>query len=175
MRVCRINQIILAGVCCVLLSGCHGGWSQAKRPIASIHAMTVVSLSDEEAVKQSLYDQLKEWKAVDYDYGGLSKNGIDCSGFVYLTYRSHFGIELPRTSTDQANVGQPVVQRQLQAGDLVFFTINPHTRHVGIYVEGRKFLHASKSSGVRLSSLDNTYWAKKYWKAKRVEIQQPAV
>ena len=55
-----------------------------------------------------------------YDYGGLSKEGVDCSGFVYLTYLSNFGIELPRTAAQQSREGRPIAPRQLQAGDLVF-------------------------------------------------------
>ena len=172
MHVFKKNHIFV-GICCLLLSGCQSGLPHIKRPIESIHATTVVSLSNEEAVRQSLYAQLQDWQSVDYDYGGLSKSGVDCSGFVYLTYRSHFGIELPRTSSEQANIGQPVVQSQLQSGDLVFFKIGRKTRHVGIYVEGRKFLHASKSHGVKLSSLDNVYWSKKYWKANRVQANSP--
>ncbi len=159
----------------ILLSmfGCQGLPRPVTQPIESIYTTTTVSLSNIEAVKKALYAQLKEWDAVEYDYGGLSKEGVDCSGFVYLTYRSNFGIELPRTAQEQSHVGLSIVQRQLRPGDLVFFKTGRRTRHVGIFVEGRKFLHASKSNGVMLSSLDDVYWSKKYWMAKRVETHKP--
>ncbi|MGB0910201.1 MAG: NlpC/P60 family protein, partial [Nitrospirales bacterium] len=138
------------------------------------HATTTrVRLSNIDAVKRLLYAQLKEWKAVRYDYGGLSKNGVDCSGFVYLTFLENFGVALPRTAVEQSNLGSPITQRQLLPGDLVFFKTGRVTRHVGIFVEDRQFLHASKSRGVMLSNLDDVYWSKKYWKAKRINAYKP--
>ncbi|WP_447969502.1 NlpC/P60 family protein [Nitrospira sp. M1] len=167
----NIIKTHLVGVMIVLsVVGCQSAPRHATNPIVSIHASTTtVMLSNEDAVKRSLYAQLDEWNDVDYDYGGLSKDGVDCSGFVYLTYQSHFGVTLPRTTAQQSHVGQPVAQRHLRPGDLVFFKTGRKTRHVGIFVEGRQFIHASKSRGVMMSSLDDFYWSKKYWKAKRVE------
>ena len=164
---------LVIGLIFFFLIGCQSGPRQVTKPIGGIHTTTSVSLSNVDAVKRSLYAQLKEWKSVDYDYGGLSKNGVDCSGFVYLTYISHFGIELPRTAAQQSNVGRPIAQRNLRPGDLVFFKIGPRTRHVGIIVEERQFIHASKSNGVMISSLDDWYWSRKYWKAKRIESTKP--
>ena len=152
----------------VSLFGCQIAPRYATNPIGSTH----VHLSNEDAVKQSLYAQLNEWKAVRYDYGGLSKEGVDCSGFVYVTYLSNFGIALPRTAAQQAREGQLITQLQLRAGDLVFFKTGRVSRHVGIFVDQRKFIHASKSQGVMISSLDDWYWSKKYWKATRIETDQ---
>ena len=59
-------------------------------------------------IKQELYAQFSAWKFVNYSLGGLSKNGIDCSGLVYLTYRDRFGIELPRTTKQQQNTGKTI-------------------------------------------------------------------
>ncbi|GJL54617.1 MAG: lipoprotein [Nitrospirales bacterium] len=166
-----IVKMNLVNVLMVLyVVGCQSAPRHATNPIVGIHASTTtVTLSNENAVKRSLYAQLEEWNDVEYDYGGLSKDGVDCSGFVFLTYQSHFGVRLPRTTAQQSHVGRPVAQHQLRPGDLVFFKTGRSTRHVGIYVEGRQFIHASKSRGVMISSLDDVYWSKKYWKAKRVE------
>jgi len=101
-------------------------------------------------------------------FGGMSKRGVDCSGFVYLTYRSKFGIDLPRTTDLQSSVGKKIARNNLQAGDLVFFKTGFFRKHVGIYVEDRKFMHASASRGVMVSSLDEEYWADSYWMAKRI-------
>jgi len=121
------------------------------------------------SVKQVLYNQFSEWKAVKYRFGGLSKKGIDCSGFVYLTYLDNFSIQLPRTTKQQVKKGVKVnTQANLKAGDLVFFKTGVRQKHVGIYLEKRTFLHVSTKKGVIISRLDNPYWKKRYWRAVRV-------
>lgn len=119
-------------------------------------------------IKKKLYDQYKQWKGTKYKLGGLNKNGIDCSGFVFITFKSKFGILLPRTTHLQVTAGRNVKKGQLQAGDLVFFKTGRYKRHVGIYLERGKFLHASTSQGVTISRLENSYWRAKYWRAKRI-------
>ena len=120
-------------------------------------------------VKNKLYNQYDKWKGTNYRLGGLNKNGIDCSGFVFITFKSKFGIILPRTTQLQVTTGKRIEKTKLQAGDLVFFKTGKLTRHVGIYLEHGKFLHASTSHGVTISSLDNIYWKSKFWKAKRIK------
>ncbi len=128
-----------------------------------------VDLSDGTEVKKILYAQLQEWHNVRHRTGGLSKKGIDCSGFVHLTFLSRFGIEVPRSTELLSKTGKKISQRKLRPGDLVFFKTGFKTRHVGIYVDDRKFIHVSKKKGVMMSSLDNIYWSKKYWKARRLK------
>ncbi len=142
------------------LNGC-GGLS-GPRSHAPSHS------AENTSRKSVLYQQYHDWKGTSYRYGGLSKSGVDCSGFVYLTFRSKFGKDLPRSTLYQSQSGEGVSQRELKTGDLVFFLTGSSKRHVGIYVEDRVFLHASTSKGVMLSSLDNSYWASSYWKARRV-------
>lgn len=117
------------------------------------------------AAKECLYEQLNEWKSVPYRYGGLSKKGIDCSGFVYLTYLTKFGITLPRNTKLLSEIGREISQRHLKAGDLVFFKTGLRKKHVGIYIEKRKFIHVTTSKGVIISSLEDPYWLKRYWKS----------
>jgi probable lipoprotein NlpC len=62
-----------------------------------------------------------------------------------------------------------VKRSKLKTGDLIFFKTSPRVRHVGIYLEKGKFLHASKKRGVMISRLSDVYWKSRYWKAKRVE------
>ena len=102
--------------------------------------------------------------------GGLNRNGIDCSGFVHVTFRDVFKKDLPRSTELLAKVGKPVPTDALKVGDLVFFKTGFKDRHVGIYTGGGQFIHASKSRGVMESSLNNPYWTKHYWKATRVSI-----
>lgn len=108
------------------------------------------------------------WHGTPYAYGGSSPKGVDCSAFVQLTYREVFGRQLPRSTEDQAKVGDRVRGGSLKAGDLVFFKTGWFKYHVGIYVGGGRFIHASESRGVIQSSLDSPYWSKRYWKARRV-------
>jgi probable lipoprotein NlpC len=108
------------------------------------------------------------WRGIPYRSGGLSRQGIDCSGFVQLTYRDLFGKELPRTVREQVETGREVPIRAVQPGDLIFFKTGGRQRHVGIYVEEDLFLHASLSSGVTLSSLREPYWQGRYWLSKRL-------
>jgi len=121
-----------------------------------------------ESIKEKLYAQYAQWKGTKYKLGGLNRNGIDCSGFVFITFKSKLGIVLPRTTNLQVATGKDIERNQLQAGDLVFFKTGRFFRHVGIYLEHGKFLHASTSLGVTISKLDNVYWKSKYWKAKRI-------
>lgn len=127
-----------------------------------------VDLSNIRQVKQILYSELRAWDAVGYRMGGLSKEGVDCSGLVYIIYRSRFGIPIPRRTYEQSLLGYEVPQQQLRPGDLVFFRTGRYVNHVGIYLEHRRFLHVSTQQGVMVSSLDNIYWAGKYWKSVRV-------
>ncbi len=126
--------------------------------------------SNTSKIKKVLYSQFQDWESVQYELGGQSKNGVDCSGFVYVTYQKKFGLTLPRTTKLQSTIGRVVDQWHLEAGDLVFFKTGPMKRHVGMYLDNRQFLHVSASKGVMISSLDNPYWSEKYWKSNRVEI-----
>jgi cell wall-associated NlpC family hydrolase len=146
-----------------LLSGCSSTRFEEPAPVPGR-----MDLSNEMWVKQILYAQYEQWKTVKYRAGGMSRDGVDCSGFVSLTYDSRLGIKLPRSTDEQVNVGTPINQRELAAGDLVFFKTGRNTRHVGIYLEDGKFLHASTEKGVMISRMDEAYWSKAYWKSVRL-------
>jgi cell wall-associated NlpC family hydrolase len=80
-----------------------------------------------------------------YKWGGNGPYSYDCSGFTKEVFELN-GIEIPRNSWNQAKVGQKVDIKNLQKGDLVFFTSKHHTKvnHVGIYLGQGKFIHASR-------------------------------
>ncbi len=122
--------------------------------------------SDDIAISLKLH--FGRWQGTKYRLGGLSRKGIDCSGFTLLTYKELFGLTLPRTAREQGARGDKVSREALSAGDLVFFKTGIFQRHVGIYLENQQFIHASRSKGVMISDLNNSYWQKKYWKAKRL-------
>ncbi|MEA3291056.1 MAG: NlpC/P60 family protein [Pseudomonadota bacterium] len=109
-----------------------------------------------------------DWRGTPYRYGGESRRGMDCSAFVSRAYQDVYGHALPRTTRHQARTGSHVATRKLQPGDLVFFRTGRDSRHVGIYVEKGEFIHASQSKGVTRSSLNNSYWKRHYWRARRI-------
>ena len=119
-------------------------------------------------VKKALYSQFNEWQGVRYQRGGLSQRGVDCSGFVHLTFKSKLGLHLPRTTRMQSKIGKEIRKDDLKAGDLIFFKTGSASEHVGIYLEKNKFLHASEKKGVTISRLDHVYWQSSYWKSVRI-------
>ncbi|ALV92529.1 MULTISPECIES: NlpC/P60 family protein [Pantoea] len=127
-------------------------------------------LSDSITVIAQLNEQLTHWRGTPYRYGGLSRGGVDCSGFVYLTFRDQFAMQLPRSTIDQTDIGTRIDKSDLLPGDLVFFKTGSGENglHVGIYDTDNTFIHASTSQGVIRSSLDNVYWRKVFWQARRI-------
>lgn len=103
-----------------------------------------------------------------YTFGGTNQSGFDCSGFTKYVF-SGSGISLPRTSYGQFASGSPVSIDTLQAGDLVFFsTYSKGASHVGIYIGGGRFVHASNPySGVKVSGLGESYYSSNYLGARR--------
>ncbi|KFD18627.1 putative lipoprotein [Tatumella ptyseos ATCC 33301] len=143
----------------MLLAGCS---SHAPAPNAN--------LSDPAVVRAVLNEQLSQWRGTPYRFGGLSRRGVDCSGFVYLTFRDRFDIRLPRTTRGQSDIGTRIRKSDLMPGDLVFFKTGwgGDGLHVGIYDKNNQFIHASTSRGVMRSSLNNVYWRKVFWQARRI-------
>lgn len=163
-----VNLILVISVS--LLASC--GYLQEKKtsnylqvPVPAYDETSAVDLRD---IKDKLYAQYNKWRGVRYRLGGLSRHGIDCSGFVHVTFKSKLGIYLPRTTYLQSKLGTEIRKNELKAGDLVFFRTGLTSKHVGIYLEKNRFLHASRSKGVIISRLNNTYWKSNYWKSIRI-------
>lgn len=104
-----------------------------------------------------------------YVYAGASPStGFDCSGLMYYCL-GQFGYSMNRVADDQMNQGTAVSKSELQCGDLVFFGYGDYADHVGMYIGGGNFVHASTpSSGVRIDSLEQTYYLNKYIGARRI-------
>ncbi|MBQ7415465.1 MAG: C40 family peptidase [Oscillospiraceae bacterium] len=118
---------------------------------------------------QQIITNAKKYLGTPYVWGGTTPKGFDCSGYVQYVFRQS-GITLPRTTTEQYKVGTYVAKSNLQPGDLVFLqnTYRDGISHVGIYVGDGKMIHASSSKGVVISDLNNSYYTKHYYGARRV-------
>ena len=154
--------------CCGLLT--LGGCAHHQQAASSAPAPQGDDASQQDLIPvlAALHDQMHTWQDTPYQWGGTNLNGVDCSGFVWRTLKDRFNLPVERMNTgDLLKMGQPVKESQLRTGDLVFFRIDGGM-HVGFYDTSRNFLHASVSKGVIRSSLDNPYWQKVYYQARRL-------
>lgn len=165
----RSVYFVLIGLGAPLLAAC--GELPPEKPSSSNYASSTsraAQRADVAALNRRLRAQVERWRGVPYRLGGLDRSGIDCSGFVYHTFRDLLNINLPRSTRQQAQRGIQISVRDLGVGDLVFFHTGSKVQHVGIYTGEGRFVHASTKEGVTESRLDNPYWSKRYWKARRI-------
>lgn len=156
--------ILLAMIAICLISGCgrKGGVMSDRDPQALPFA----------GMETQLRAEASRWQGTPHKMGGRGLSGVDCSGLVQQIYQDVFGIQLPRTASEQATIGVGVKRTDLEPGDLVFFRPPGKQEHVGIYLGGGEFVHASTSRGVSITKLDLHYWQKCYWTARRVRRYQ---
>ncbi|REC42705.1 C40 family peptidase [Chryseobacterium pennipullorum] len=122
----------------------------------------------------SILKDAEKYLGTPYKFGGNTSSGFDCSGFTVKVFQEN-DFNLPRRSSDQADAGKNIDIKDVKPGDLLFFATAGGSRvsHVGIVhdigVDGEvKFIHASTSKGVIISSLNEKYWNKAYLHAQRV-------
>jgi len=161
----KTAYIFLTFMITIIFTACSNK-SQEHLPFES--ASLQKTLQNKNNINTKLYTFYSNWKGVKYQYGGNSKRGIDCSALIQKAYKHKFNISLPRTTTRQAKIGVNIKKSQLKTGDLVFFKTGKKSKHVGIYMENGKFMHASTKKGVTISRLDNSYFKRHYWKSTRV-------
>lgn len=127
----------------------------------------------------SLEDQIinyaKTFEGVRYRWGGTDKSGMDCSGLVFESFKTH-DIYLPRISRDMAKKGVEIKLKETQKGDLLFFKTGKSRRnainHVGLVIEIKNnaiyFIHSTTSKGVIISSLNDDYWKSSFTEVRRI-------
>ncbi|TYB79201.1 C40 family peptidase [Bizionia myxarmorum] len=127
-----------------------------------------------DAKAESIIDYAKTFDGVKYKYGGTTKKGMDCSGLIVTSFQKE-AIQLPRSTSQLAVVGDWVDVKEVQKGDLLFFATSKNSRnvnHVGIVTEARtgfvEFIHASTSRGVMTSELSERYWYFAFVQARRI-------
>jgi hypothetical protein len=115
-----------------------------------------------------LNEKIDDLLGIKYKYGGKSEKGFDCSGFTGYVF-AQLGMELPRSSRDQAKIGSKVAKKDLRKGDLLFFKTNGKSiSHVGIYIGNGKMAHSSTSHGTTIANINDKYYANRYVTARRV-------
>ncbi|MDR1881254.1 MAG: C40 family peptidase [Prevotella sp.] len=148
----------------------QGGLLYDPDEVTELSARLGIPLSNinrDDVKNMPLYAEVSRWLGIPYRYAGLSRKGVDCSGFVYLVYRKVYGITIPRSTSALSNMKmRKISKNNLKTGDLVFFATSKHLNrinHVGIYLKDGCFIHASTSKGVIVSHLDENYYGRT-WK-----------
>jgi cell wall-associated NlpC family hydrolase len=117
-----------------------------------------------------ILDLALRYKGVPYRWGGANRGGVDCSGLIIRAAADGGKPGLPHSAAELWKIGTPVAKEDLQAGDLVFFrnTYKPGISHVGIFVGGTKFLHASsRKKRVTTGNLAEPYFVRHWAGARR--------
>lgn len=183
-----MRAVIGAGLCAILLLSSCGGHKEVVRPTVreeyhadmredvhdtdTIHDERIVDVLDDEPldepalsnVRLRLIEEARSWIGVPYRYGGKTRAGTDCSGFVSSVYREVTGIILPRSSREQCKYCRTAELDDLLPGDLLFFVPKKGKaiNHVGLYTGNGRFIHAT-SRGVLESGLDEEYYVQTYY------------
>jgi lipoprotein Spr len=137
--------------------------SLAKDYLSQIMGVAMSATSN-----MKLFHFVYDWIGTPYRFGGSSRKGIDCSAFTKQLYSEVFNTTIRRSSRDIFSMVSPVSKDDLKEGDLVFFKIHSRSiSHVGIYLGNNRFAHAS-SKGVAISSLDDAYYSRFFYKGGRM-------
>ena len=119
-------------------------------------------------------DNALYFQGTKYKYGGTTEKGMDCSGLIYVAFKSE-NIMLPRVSRVMATKGNRIKLSDVKKGDLIFFKTKKKSgaiNHVGLVVNTSKsnieFIHSTTSKGVITSSLSESYWKNAYREARRI-------
>ncbi len=115
--------------------------------------------------REEIVETAKQYLGTPYAWAGSSPNGFDCSGYTCFIMKN-FGKELSRRSEDQFNDGKKVKAKNVEKGDLVFFSNGSGISHVGIVVSEKGqpivMIHSSSSKGVIMTEIESSeYWMKR--------------
>lgn len=125
----------------------------------------VASKSSSSSVRDQIISFAQQKLGARYVWGATGPNTFDCSGFVGYVFKHAANVNLPRVSSSQATFKPRISSMNMKKGDLVFFETTGKGRisHVGIYMGGRQFIHASSGSKrVTVSSLDSNYYSRTF-------------
>jgi len=113
---------------------------------------------------------IDDYLGTPYKKGGTTVDGIDCSNLVRNVYFEMDGRSLPPDARRMFRAGSAVEKNEMAFGDLVFFAFGTRgPSHVGIFIGNSKFVHASETRGVIVSSLDEPTYIEAYLGARRLD------
>lgn len=169
-----VKRVFGISLLLVSLIGCHGNKDKSTAKLSEADAALKKKYSlqlgvEEKAITNlKLYRFVDEWYGVPYKYGGKTKTGVDCSGFASALLRDVYAISLAGSAQSMYEGCDHVAEKNLQEGDLVFFKINSkNVSHVGVYLQNRRFVHASTKRGITINNLDEAYYKKYFFKGGR--------
>lgn len=147
----------------------------SAKPIVYKPEKTSKTTSKPTSKASKIVNYSKTFLGTRYKWGGTNKSGMDCSGLVHESFKTH-GIYLPRISRDIAKKGQEIALKRASKGDLLFFKTGKTKRnsinHVGLIVSVNSsaisFIHATTSKGVIISSLNESYWKNAFVEVRRI-------
>ena len=116
----------------------------------------------ETVTNTELYNFIDNWYGTHYRMGGTTKKGIDCSAFSGTLLSTIYSFNMPRTAREQYKICEHLNKEDLLPGDLVFFNTRGGVSHVGVYLTNNHFVHSSSSEGVKISSLEEDYYSRKF-------------
>lgn len=134
-----------------------------------------MKVSPDNLINKKLYLFIDQWINTPYKWGGMDKEGIDCSAFVQRLLEEVYDLKIPRTSIEQLlaeRIEKFSSTKYCAEGDLIFFkTIEGTTvSHVGMFLHNRYFINSSSSKGVSIANLDDPYWRKRYVACGRLKV-----
>lgn len=160
----RIIHIIFVVSFIILLSSCSSivrfsSTEQKNKPLTTkekdfnTNNNNEISINPKEKdfqtndIRLQILAEANSWIGTPYVYGGNSRSGVDCSGFVQNVFLS-VGIRLPRTSQQQFDFSERINLEEIEIGDLIFFKRKGKIIHVGIYAGYNDMIHSSSTRGV---------------------------
>jgi len=153
-------RVLSVLIICVCLNSCA-----SKKHLSSTSKPKETSFSDKLGCplpvnyNKVFIEAITEWLGTPYSYGGNSKKGTDCSGFVQAVYKKVFNKIIEHNSLQISLKSRTIKAKELEQGDLLFFKINKkQIDHIGMHIFESYFIHASTKKGVIVSDLKQTYY-----------------
>lgn len=164
-----VKKILLLFFSSLLMISCG-----SSKKIQTVSEQSSSKVKERPTIADKIVWTAVSYKGVRYKYGGITKKGMDCSGLIHTAFKQR-NIDIPRTSKEMYTKGYDISLRKVKRGDLLFFKTarkRGKVNHVGLVTSVQngdiRFIHATSSRGVIVTSLNQDYWHKAFIKAKRV-------
>lgn len=157
----QISIAVIITAC--LLAGCS-----SRGPVAEVPASFSTPALDP-SYRDPVLERALTLTGTPYRYGGMTPDGMDCSGFVRYVFQESADFRFPHNTAMIAKLTKPISRSELKKGDFVFFNTYKPYSHMGIYIGNNEFVHApsSRNNGkVRVDSLDSRYFAERFLDAR---------